>query len=261
MTVSPQKLNTGRRRLDVSLDNESTMFFVSNGASRQSITCDKEGLAKAVENEQLIVQTLDQDDGIVARIVLGKLNRQESGQWIERGTRILNLNDGMLVVAGGNTYVSSKNTDDDLEEESDFFQQVLVRPGRYLVTIYTHAPCINGFRLTRRDDWQGFLSYFKTTQPRRKYPGWLIEFANLNGEDIDSIPEKKIDAEEEEYLGFVVQLEPVPDSPHLSPLIDGYRLQTESRLPAKCPLGIVPLELEYQEGIRQDSEEYLRAEA
>lgn len=258
--MRPQKLNTERRRMDVSLDNESTLFFISNGASKQAITCDADGLSQACERQQLIVQMLDQDDGIIARVVLGKLQKKEDEEWIERGVRILDLSDGMLVLSGGNTFVSDRTSEEELEDEEEYFQQFLVRPGRYQVTVYTHAPCINGFRLTRRADWKGFLPYFEATRSRKKFPGWLIEFANLDGEDVDAIPAKKVESEEEEeYLGFVVQLEPLTDSPALSNLRDGYILETESRLPEKCPLGIVAKELE--DGEPFSEEEWERQEA
>ncbi|PQO44046.1 hypothetical protein [Blastopirellula marina] len=245
--------------MDVSLDNESTLFFISNGSSQRAIKCDVEGLKQACEQEQLIVQMLDQDDGIIARVVLGKLNKKEEEEWIEQGVRILDLNDGMLVLAGGNSFVSSQSSEEEFEDEADYFQQFLVRPGRYKVTVYTHAPCINGFRLTRRADWQGFLPYFATTRPRKKYPGWLIEYANLDGEDVDAIPAKKVDMEEEEFLGFLVHLELATDSTVQSKLTNGYVLETESRLPERCPVGIVAIDLEDHEPMSE--EEFEREEA
>ncbi|MBA2115069.1 hypothetical protein [Bremerella alba] len=252
--MTQQKLNTRNRRVDVDLDNESTALFVSNGSSKRSLDCTTDGLAKAVAAKQLVAVNLDQDDGIFARVVFGQANKQEREEAIEQGCGKLDLSVGVLAVAGGNAYVFNEIDAKEQEEEyGEYFQTFEVTPGEYLVTVYTLMGSYNAFRVTRREGWKGFLPWFRQTRSRKKFPGWLMEYALLQGEDVDAIPEGKIeeDNDDQEPLGFVIQLTPATDQDELSPLERGYQLDMEPLEPEKCPLGILPKGLSEQAAIEE----------
>ena len=66
------KLDTRKRRIDISIDNESNAIFISNGSAGGTIGGTVGEIIAAATAEKLIVVELDQDDGANVRIVLGK---------------------------------------------------------------------------------------------------------------------------------------------------------------------------------------------
>ena len=236
------KLNTRNCRIDISVDNESNAIFISNGSAGGAIGDTVSEIIAAANAEKLIVLKLDQDDGANVRVVLGKLNSQESSEWIECGSRVLDLSDGILVVSGGNTYVSSAVSEEEaFGGDNEFYRRIEVRPGRYQTCVYTHAPAINGFRLAKRRDWKGFLDWARTSKLKKPYPTWLVEYAHLEGEEVEAIEANLVEGPEAgDLVGFVVQLEPLRGEARVDGLDKRGALQMQQRLPRKVPIGILP---------------------
>ena len=142
-------LSADQPRCDFEIYNESNALFVSNAQVRDKFDASDDEPAmfrQAIEDRELIAVELDQDDGFIARVVLGELSSKEKSEWVGRGSRRLNLADGKLVVAGGASYVS-----EGLDDE--FYEVVDVPAGEFFVTIYHHLPSVNGDRITRLPDW------------------------------------------------------------------------------------------------------------
>lgn len=257
-----QPLNSKHPRFDVSLGNESTALCISSGNVKSQLDCTTAGLTPAATGEQLIYVQLDEDNGITARLVFGKLNKQEEDEWFERGSRVLDLSDGVLVACGGNAYVSNENDDKMLKDEyEDYYQEFVVPPGRYLVTVYTHVPSMNGFRLTKLEGWEGYLAYYRKTR-RKKMPSWIYEYAELEGEKTDDVDEDRMEEDDGvDRIGFVVQVLPAGKKPKVSGLAENLSLSMETRLPAKCPLGIKPIGIESDMATPEEEVELEREEA
>ncbi len=136
---------------------------------------------------------------------------------------------------------------EDIDDDDEFYSVVVVPPGRYQVTVYQQLPFINGFRVTRLPDWKGFVPYWLETRPGEPMPGWLAEFADLEGENTDDFAINE--GQEEELVVFVVQLQPAGDNAAESALEDDFYLEFETRLPPKCPLGISPVGIEQSEAV------------
>jgi len=239
-------LSADNPRLDVEIYNESNALFVSNTNVREKFEqSDDEPavLLSAIEDRELIAVELDQDDGFITRVVFGDLSAKEKNEWVGRGSRGLKLPDGKLVVAGGASFVS-----EDLDDE--FYEIIDVPAGEYFVTIFQHLPSVNGSRITRLAGWGGFLPYFRKTRPKNKrLPAWVAELAESEGEDLGDVG----DDDSEELVAFVIQLLPASNRRKESPIEDDSFLATEQRLPAKCPLGIVPVGIE-QPDVMSDAE-------
>lgn len=247
-------LDPNNPRHDCDIYNESCALFVSNGKRKGAIDASlTEELVKAVESKQLIAVELDQDDGFIARVVLGELNEQESSEWIGCSQRRLDLSDGQVVVAGGNAYVSDDYPPEEIDDQLDeYFEVISVPPGEYLATVYMQLPFINGFRITRLKEWKGFIPYFQSTRPDDSMPGWLAEFADLAGEDLEEEDEDY--EEDQEMVAFVIQLEPIGDDDSESKLVDNFFLDSEIRIPPVCPLGIEPVGIERDVEVVDDTE-------
>ncbi len=247
-------LSSDHPRLDVEIYNESNALFVSNSIVRQAFeqSEDEEAAFRtAVEDRELIAVDLDQDDGFIARVVLGSLSAKEKNEWVGRGSRKLMLSDGKLVVAGGASYVS-----EDLDDE--FYEIIDVPAGEYFVTVYQHLPSVNGERITQLEGWEGFLSYFRETRPkRRKLPAWIAELAESEGQDAGDSD----DDEPDELVAFVIQLLPASNRRKESPLEDDRFVSTEQRIPAKCPLGIVPFGIESEDEMSKEEQAEFEASA
>jgi hypothetical protein len=172
------KLTAKHPRVDVEIYNESCALFASNAKVRKVFKEADNGSAatsQAVERRKLIAVELDQDDGFIVRVVLGKLSSRESSEWIGRASRKLDLSGGKLVVAAGTAYVS-----EGLDDEC--YSIVKVPKGEYLVTVYQQLSSVNGFRITHLPDWPGFLPYFRTTRSTSgKPPEWLVNCAECQG--------------------------------------------------------------------------------
>jgi hypothetical protein len=65
------KLDASNPRHDCDIYNESCAMFLSNGQQKGAIDCSDVGLIAAVDSRELIGVELDQDDGFIARVVLG----------------------------------------------------------------------------------------------------------------------------------------------------------------------------------------------
>ncbi len=248
------KLDENNPRHDCDIYNESCALFISNGKHKGAIDASStEELVKAVESNQIIAVELDQDDGFIARVVLGELNEQESSEWIGTCQHRLDLTDGQIVVAGGNAYVSDDYPPEEIDDELDeFFEVISVPPGEYLATVYMQLPFINGFRITRLKEWKGFIPYFQTTRPNDSMPGWLAELADLAGEDLDEEDEDY--DEDQEMVAFVIQLKPIGDDDSESKLVDNFFLDSEIRIPPVCPLGIEPVGIERDDEVVDDTD-------
>lgn len=216
-------------------------MFVSNAKLRDHFVDNREGLQQAVSDRELIAVELDQDDGFVARVVLGDLSFKEKAEWIGRGSRRLDLSDKRLVVAGGSSYISEQLDD-------EFYEIIDVPKGEYFVTVYHHLPFINGLRITRLPEWKGFIPYYRETRSATKrMPDWLAEFADIDGEELSQDEEEY--NEDQEMVAFVIQLQPVGPRHRESKLEDEIFLATELRVPRKCPLGIKPVGIKGPEKI------------
>ena len=235
-------------RHDFEIYNESLALIISNAGLKEHYEDTPQGHLRAIENRDLIAVELDQDDGFIARVVFGNLSSKERSEWIGRSSRRLNLPDGKLVIAGGVSYISE-------EMDDEYYEIIDVPKGEYFVTIYHQLPSVNGLRLTEFSQWEGFVSYFRSTRSKtRRLPDWLAEFAAIAEEDLEADESEDDDIEP---IAFVIQIKPVGPRQAESKLEKDYGfVSTELRLPKKCPLGIEPVGIERSETIIETEEEF-----
>ncbi len=247
------KLTDQNPRLDFEIYNESLALIISNAELRETYVDTPEGHLKAIQDRNLIAIELDQDDGFIARVVLGELSSKEKSEWIGRSSRRLNVPDGKLVIAGGVSYIS--------EEMDDEFYEILEIPkGEYFVTVYHQLPSVNGLRLMGHEDWNGFVSYYRDTRSKtRALPNWLAHFADIEGE---SDGDRELEYhDDDESISFVIQMRTIGPRQTESDLEKEYGfVSTQLRRPKKCPIGIKPVGIE-KPATESDEEHQARLEA
>lgn len=198
------------------------------------------GLQSLTENGAVIAASLYQDDGYYVRVVFGELTEQEDLEWTSRIAWKLKLDSGQMIVSG----VCDEDLEETLEEfpvaedggEYDLGTLVEVPPGEYAVSIYSYPPgdLAGGwmrienkgfFRDTFGRDteipFEKPIDYFNRTRPGQTPREWITE----GWENAD-------------FLGFVIQLNPL--TAELSPLRfeDDGCTAWEYRKPEICPVGI-----------------------
>ena len=245
------KLTAETSRIDVDIYNESTALFVSNGTIKGAIDMSSDdGYEQAMASHQLISIELAQDDGFIARVVLGELSPQESEEWIASGSRALDVSDGHVVVAGGNAYVSDDYSPEEIDEENEeLFKVIAVPPGQYQVTVYAHLPSVNGMLINSLPQWKGYVPYFESTRPGASMPDWLAELADIDGEDVGEYDD------DQEMVSFVIQLQASETPVDESPLDEDRYTKCEMRIPEVCPLGLESVGIEREESVYDPEED------
>lgn len=233
-------------RFDLDVYNEATGFLIASESVSQGDFADVEpggaDWRSAVKAGRFLPFQLVQDDPFLIRVVVNEpLTRPEREEWVGRFAYELQVPDGRLaVVGGGPEYLWGE----DMEE----YTRVLDIPaGTYRAEVYTYLHGVNGrYCLAAADADEPLGAYFRRTRPGTPFPLWLRnDCASNPALDPGHADEWRgvqpdYDAEQPDYVGFLLRLSPPAESPALPDLEDGwFAIVHEARKPAACPLGLV----------------------
>jgi hypothetical protein len=254
-------------RKDVYVSNDSGgMSILSRSVLERVIDDSRENDGAFVRAQEAILGSLVGDDSFIARVVVDEpLLEEEEREWIAHYRWALKVPCGTLLVAGGfDPDVLGQWLEDG---RHDGVQAVDVRPGTYLVDVYTYLHSMNG-RVILEEMWQEKLgAWFRRDHPGRALPSWVAgELSMFNEEDpgheaewkdlAASVDAGTLDVEVDplDWIGFLIHLQPFDASAPLTEPDDGdwFGAGQDLRRPAPFPLGVPAVEArdpEYREAL------------
>lgn len=242
-------------RKDCHIDNEANgMMVTSMAMAGQSLEEGSEKWLEAINDAKMIPLRLAQDSSFNVRIVGGQdLESQEAEEWVARLEWPLEVPDGRLAICTGAQLVGEEY---DADDERDI-ATVSVPKGRYLVTLYTHLPGVNG--AAALDHLAGGYgkarptgAWWRATHQGEAMPTWLRQWCvayrstdpghESEWEDVESLSQDEVPA----VIDFLVHLQPDPEAAPAPGLVmnDGWFDPHEgARQPERCPRGLEAKEL------------------
>lgn len=233
-------------RQDYYLYNEACAFVLTS-ASQLQLAADRrydepEAWAQGVREGLFFPVELWQDDGFVARLVIGDLSAQEQAEWVGRVGWKLNVADGRLAILAGADYMvgaAEPKPDDEYMHVTD------IPAGSYRVTSYAFLNSTNGAPNLEKAGvaWEDMGTYFHRTRPGMAPPDWM----RLMFDDVFEVEAGLFDRVSEYGLvQFLFHLQPLAGTHaelDMPPLHDDLFRETEYRKPDQCPLGIPAIEV------------------
>lgn len=231
-----QTLNDDNARIDFGIGEDADLITITDVQYQAKLVTKQDHISAAERNEAFIV-SLPEDGGIGGRLVLGALNDDESGTWVARACRTLDLPSGQLVIDAGDFLGN------DGEPDTGYGPNYIiteVEPGRYQLMAYVYLCSNIATDLLQRRKLT-YIEWFRQSFPSSPVPYWLIELAEDRDNDdeeeiLEELKDEDIDDEgDDSFVEVLFQLEPAQPDAQQTELTKSGGPKWEKRIPKSFP--------------------------
>lgn len=218
-----QKLDETASRIDFGIGEDCNTIVVAGRDLVGSLVSAKDRNAAAQQNRAFLLP-LPEDGGISGRLILGPLNEHEEQAWMAKATRMLELEDDVLMVDAGGYFSKPDLPATDAGSEHLLVE---VQAGTYALTVYHTLNSNHTTDMFRRSKIS-YLTAYKQSFPGTAIPEWVIDLAEDRDNEVEEEQLEELDSTEVDcdsggnFVEVLFQLTPVsPDVQESSLLKSG----------------------------------------